>query len=435
MRACLFAALVLTVTPAAADKARRMTAEAVKLKGLTLKKTLDADLDGDGKRELIGVASASTGIQLVLVGEDADGAVVIGMAPPLPGKELAKAEVMGLLKGSQQIVLEVNDETPDEKVKRVRVYGASFKELFNSKVERPRATDARPEWETDKSIVQYGDPRAGWYFDDLQDDGVSEIIVRRNVGAQIIRIPRNDGDPVKLLTGIRERVWSWDADKSRYVEGPERLNDFLPAYGIASVKASGVWVEPKELKALQSKALSDALMQATAAAAAPGGAPSGTGGAVPLTDDVKADLSSYVKLGADGSLKTAWIENDARGDGKGEWLEVALAEEQPIHMVRLVLGCVDTDATFRAHNVPESFTLQLDVGGQHEVNLRKGGEFAGAVVAFTDEHVKMQDRSWAKTTLVFFDGKTKATTVRVALDKAIKQGKGNLTCISEMSVH
>jgi hypothetical protein len=49
--------------------------------------------------------------------------------------------------------------------------------------------------------------------------------------------------------------------------------------------------------------------------------------------------------------------------------------------------------------------------------------------------VKIPDRPFAKTTLIFFDGKTEAQKVRITLDKAIKQGKGNLTCISEISVH
>ncbi len=428
-------ALALTIAePALAEKARRMTAEAVSLKGLTLIKLLEPDLDGDGRRDLVGVTTGPKGVLLVLIGENADGAVVTLIAPPAMGKELASVEVKALVppKGSQQIVLEVYDETPDEKVKRVRVYGAGLKELFYSKVERARIADARPEWETDKSIVLYGDPRAGWYFADLTDDGITEVVVRRNVGAQIIRVPTSDGEPVKLLTGVRERPWAWDADQGKYVEGPERLNDFLPAHAIASVTASSAWVEPKELKELTAKALSDALMQATASDSSDAGPAKE---AKELSDEVKVDLTPYMKAGADGDLSTAWIENQAKGAGAGEWLEVTLEEEQPIHMVRLVLGCVDSKKSFQAHNVPESFTLQLDGGAPHEVNRRERGQFKGAVVAFTDDLVKLADRPWAKTTLVFLTGKSEASKVRITLDTAIKQGKGNLTCISEMSVH
>lgn len=441
--AALVAPFIATfvAAPALAQKARRMTADAVKLKGLTLTKTLEADLDGDGRKEIIGVANGPKGVQLVLVGEEADGAVVTFVAPPAVGKEMAKVEVKSLVppKGSQQVILEVYDETPDEKVKRVRVYGAGLKEIFSSKIERSRDSEDRPEWETDKSIISYGDPRAGWYFEDLQDDGITEVIVRRNVGAQILRVPKDGGDPVKLLTGVRERAWAWDSDKGKYTEGPERLNDFLPAYTIASVDASSAWVEPRQLKELKAAALSDALMQATAkedgATEAAVAKDPKKKAAKELSDDVKIDLSPFIKVGADGSLATAWIENDAKGEGKGEWLEVTLEEEQDIHMVRLVLGCVDTKGSYKSHNVPEAFTVQLDSGGQHEVNRRSRGDFKGTVVAFTDDLVKLQDRPWAKTTLVFFDGKTEAKKVRITLEKATKQGKGNLTCISEMSVH
>jgi hypothetical protein len=436
----------LVSVPAHAEKSRRMTADAVKLKKLTLQKTVDADLDGDGRKELIGVCTGEKGVQLALIGEDADGAVVTQVAPPAVGKEVAKVDVKTLVppKGSQQVVLEVYDETPDEKVKRVRVYGADgsgpnvkLKEIFNSKIERARSAEERPEWETDKSIIQYGDPRGGWYFEDLQDDGVTEILVRRNTGAQIIKVKKDDGSDVKLLTGVRETVWSWDADKAQFVKGEEHLNDFLPALTVTSVDASSAWVEPKELKELKAAALSEALQNAASdeAAADANGKAKDKKAKKEVTDEVKVDLSPYIKKVADGSLSTAWIENDEKGDGKGEWVELTLEEESEIKMVRLVLGCVDSKKDFATHNVPESFSIQFDNGGQYEVNRRERGKFDGKIVAFTDELVKLQDRPWAKTTLVFFDGKTEAKKVRVTLGKAIKQGKGNLTCISEISVH
>lgn len=426
-------AAVPAVPAAAQTKSRRMTADAVKMKDLTLQKTLDADLDGDGKKELVVIASGKKGIQAALVGENAEGAVVTFVAPPAVGKEMAKVEVKKLVPPAEAIILEVYDETPDEKVKRVRVYGAGLKEIFSSKIERPRNADERPIWETDKGIIQYGDPRGGWYFEDLQDDGISEVVVRRNVGAQIIKIEKDGSDePVKLLTGVRERAWTWDPGLGKYSEGPERLNDFLPAYTIAGVEASSAWVDPKELKELKAKALSEALEQATAKEGDPKDPKKA---AKELSDEVKVDLTPYMKLGADQNLATAWIEGDEKGDGKGEWLEVTLDEEQDIHMVRLVLGCVDTKASFKAHNVPEVFSVQLDSGGQHSVNRRERGKFEGAIAAFTDDLVKLNERPWAKTTLVFFDGKTEAKKVRITLEKAIKQGKGNHTCISEVSVH
>ena len=70
-----------------------------------------------------------------------------------------------------------------------------------------------------------------------------------------------------------------------------------------------------------------------------------------------------------------------------------------------------------------------------EIDRRSPGKFDSPSIGFSDGLVKLKDRPWAKTTLVFFDGKTEAKKVRLTLDKAIKQGKGNRTCISEVSVH
>ncbi|MCC7071803.1 MAG: hypothetical protein IT383_10795 [Deltaproteobacteria bacterium] len=431
----LFGALALLLacsSAAAQSKSRRTTDEALKQKHLTRQKLIEPDLDGDGKKEVVAVCSAESGIVLALIGEDAAGAVVTQVTPPVGGKEIAKIETKELIppKGSSQLVVEVYDDTPDEKVKRVRVYGPDgsgatikLKEIFSSKIERSKSKDDRAEWERDDSIVRYEEPRPGWYFEDVEEDGIVEVLVRRQ--PQIISIAKKGGDPVRIVTGVRERRWSWDNDKAKYTEGADQLHDFLPAYEVAKVEASSVWIDPKDEKDRKARALSDALMQATNAGKSE----------LDLKDDVTFDTSDLVKLGADGNLATAWIEGDAKGDGKGEWIELTLAEESTVHMVRVVSGCVESKQAMKSHNVPESFTIKLDSGGDAHVNRRDGGRFEAPVVAFTDDLVKLADRPWARTTLVFFDGKSDATKVRVTLDRAIKQGKGNQTCISEISVH
>ena len=69
------------------------------------------------------------------------------------------------------------------------------------------------------------------------------------------------------------------------------------------------------------------------------------------------------------------------------------------------------------------------------MNRRSPKEFAAPVIALSDALVKIKDRPWATTTLVFFDGNKTASRVRITLDNVAKQGKGNLTCIAEVSVH
>ncbi len=460
-----------------ANSSRRTTADAVKLKGYEMVKFADIDVDGDGRRELIVLAKdKDRALRLLVVGEDKEGAVVTQVLDPVGGKDLVTFKGQQMVKGNaaQQVILEVLDETPDEKVKRVRVYASKegrLQQTFTSVLTRNKKVDERDEWERDDTIVKYGDPRGGWYFTDIEEDGVTEILVRRK--AQILAIPGEDS-VVKVLTGVREQVWRWDDSTFAFLDRGERLNEFLPIQPVASVTASSAWIEPMELKELQRNALSDALMKtgkpdAKASEGAMGGefdfaledletpAPKPvvvkkpakekappkvktSEGAKPKKDkpepepEIEIDRSSYMARGADRNLATGWVE-DAPGDGKGEWIEITLEDETPIKMVRVVSGCVDTKNTFNAFSVPESFSIRFDGGSDAMVNRRSPKEFDKPIIAFTDNLLKLKDRPWAKTTLVFFDGKRTAKKVRLTLDHAIKQGKDNNTCISEVSVH
>ncbi len=471
----LISAVTLLSTSAIAQQgkasSRRTTAEAVKAKGFEMVKFTDVDVDGDGRRELIVLAKDKEGLRLLLVGENKEGAVVTQVLEPAGGKELVTFKGQQLVNATpaQQVILEVLDETPDEKIKRVRVYGSKdgrLQQTFTSVLIRNKKVDERDEWERDDSIVKYGDPRGGWYFTDIEEDGVTEILVRRK--AQILAIPGED-KVVKVITGVREQVWRWDDSSFAFLDRGERLNEFLPILELKSVTASSAWIEPMELKELKRNALSDALMKTgKPSEGAMGGefdfaledidgSPSKPVPAVkkatpkkPATatkptkatkkpaaeaePDVEIDRSSYMARVADRNLATGWVE-DAPGDGKGEWVELTLEEETPIKMVRIVSGCVDTKQKFMAFNVPESFTIRFDGGSDAMVNRREPKNFDRPIIAFTDNLLKLKDRPWAKTTLVFFDGKRTAKKIRLTLDKAIKQGKDNNTCISEVSVH
>ena len=155
----------------------------------------------------------------------------------------------------------------------------------------------------------------------------------------------------------------------------------------------------------------------------------------PAEPEIEIDRSKFMAFGADKNLATAWIEDDDKSDGKGQWIEVELEEESAVKMVRVVAGCVDTNQSFRSHNIPESFLVQLDGGSEARIDRRDPGKFDNPSIAFSDALFKSKERPWMKTTLVFFEGKQTAKKVRITLDKAIKSGKSNQTCISEISVH
>jgi hypothetical protein len=497
MRVCsLFAVvccgLVLWSTTAQAQarrSSRRTTAEAMRQKGLTLVKHADIDIDGDGRKELFCIGRDDDGLRLVLVGEEPAGAVVLQVLPDAKGKDVVRLQGRQLIppRTSFQVALEVSDDNPDEDVTRVHVYGMDdgvVKEMFSSVMRRSHNTAERPVWESDPSIVHYGDVRGGWSFVDEDSDGVSEIRVRRK--PQLIEIA-GDKAPVRLVTGVRDQVWKWNEASFSYVESGEVLQNFLPALEIVKVTASSAWIPPEELKALQHPPAPSVEVKKPGSEGAAGGEfdfgledleqpeapaptkkpaeskrpkkpvpsksakPKGaatsetaadsldpTGGSAPnkpAEAAVVVDRSPYMRFAADRNLATAWIE-DADGVGKGEWIELELAKESPIRMVRVVAGCVATKESFTSHNVPESMSIQLSATQQAVVNRRQPTSFVSPVLAFSDSVVPpAKERPWAKTTLVFFDGKTVSQRVRLTLDKVAAQGDGQQTCISEVSIH
>lgn len=404
---------------AASDK--RTPNDAAKKEGLELLRSLAADFDGDGKSETLGVCEGQRGLRLCVFGENDAGAILKESLPWAGGTKLKDFEAKELnpkLPG-QEIILELYDETPDEKVKRVRVYSGYPKprEIFTSVIFRPKNESERAEWEQD-DVVKYGDARAGWYFWDEDGDGVSEIFVRRR--AQLIKVPRRDG-AARLLTGVREAVYAWadDARGGAYKEiEKDRFRDFLPALEIARTTGSAAWVPPKQLENLQSEALAKAVYAAT--------------DGKPVKSDIKIDFSPFFAHATDKDLATAWIENE-KGHGDGEWIEIELSEVAPIHMVRVVGGCAEDKRSFRQHNVPERFELRFDTGERALVDLKDPKRPDRPAVAILQIPVK--DRPFAKQALVFFDGKVRSKKVRLTLDAVKRQGRANRTCISEVSVH
>lgn len=479
----------MTAQGQARRSSRRTTAEAMRQKGLTLVKHADIDVDGDGRKELFCVGRDDDGVRLVLMGEEPQGAVVVQVLPDAKGKDVVSLQGRQLVppRTSFQVALEVADNNPDEDVTRIHVYGMDdgvVKEMFSSVLRRSHSAIERPVWETDSRVVRYGDVSGGWSFADDDGDGVSEIHVRRK--PQLIEI-EGEKAPVRLITGVREQVWKWNEASFSYVDSGEVLQNFLPALEVAKVTASSAWIPPEELKALQQppapaaevkkpgsegaaggdfdfgledleqpespaptkkpaepkkskkpaspnpatkKGASTSQTKTAAPAAAVGDTPQG-----PSEPPVVVDRTPYMRFAADRNLATAWIE-DASGVGKGEWVELELAKEAPIRMVRVVAGCVATKESFTSHNVPESLSIQLTATQQAAINRRQPTSFASPVLAFSDFVVPpAKDRPWAKTTLIFFDGKTVSQRVRLTLDKVAAQGDGEQTCISEVSIH
>lgn len=417
-------ALVLACTPAlvaVTAEARTTTADVAKKRGLTIEKTIHGDLDGDGDNETIGMCKGEQGLQLCVFSVDKEEAKLEHLLPRAGGRTLGRfwtedlvPEVLG-----SEVIVEVYDETPDEKVKRVRVYAGypSPREIFTSVIFLPKNKAERAAWDQ-PDVVQYGDARPGWYFIDIGENGTKEILVRRQ--PKVINVQRDGEAPARLLVGVYEAVYEYTGSPSdgAYREQPAtRFNEFLQPKEIASVRASSTWVRPDVRRELESEAL---------AAAVYGDDGDQTAPATP-----QIDFSPFTVKAADKSLDTGWVA-DSKG-GKGEWIELELSEPGPVRMVRVVPGCLENKAQFLGHNVPDKIEIRLDNRERAFVDLRAPKRVLPPVLAI--QPVKLGSKPWAQQYLVFLDGKTQAKTVRVTIDRFKKQGRANLSCISEVTVH
>lgn len=413
-------ALVSALAFASSVDARVTTADAAKKRGLTIEKTIHGDLDGDGSNDTLGMCNGEQGLQLCVFSVDKDEARLEHVLPRAGGRQLGRfwsedlvPEVLG-----SEVIVEVYDETPDEKVKRVRVYAGhpSPREIFTSVIYLPKNKAERAAWDQ-PDVVQYGDARPGWYFVDIGENGRKEILVRRE--PKVINVKRDGEAPARLLVGVYEAVYEYTGSPSdgEYREQPStRFNEFLKPRDITEVRASSTWVRPDVLRELKSEALAAAVYadEGTKAATEP-----------------EVDFSPFTAKAADKSLDTSWVAS-AKG-GKGEWIELELSEPGPVRMVRVVPGCLETKRQFLGHNLPDKIEIRLDDRERAYVDLRNPKKVLPPVLAI--QPVKVGSKPWAQQYLVFLDGKTQAKSVRVTIDRYKKQGRANLACISEVTVH
>lgn len=414
----LLLAAAIALLPAAAE-ARVTTADAAKKRGLTIEKTIHGDLDGDGKNETLGMCKGPEGLQLCVFSVDKEEARLEHVLPRAGGRTLGRfwtedlvPEVLG-----EEVIVEVYDETPDEKVKRVRVYAGYPKprEIFTSVIYLPKDKSKRAAWDQ-PDVVQYGDARPGWYFVDIGEDGKKEILVRRQ--PKVIAVKRDGEAPARMLVGVYEAIYEYagsPSDGAYRERGSARFNEFLQPREIAHVRASSTWVAPDIRRDLESEALAAAVY--------------GDGDAAPGGPEL--DLTEFTAKIADKSLDTGWIAD--RKGGQGEWVELELSEPGPVRMVRVVPGCLETKARFLGHNVPDKIEIRLDERERAFVDLRTPKKVLPPVLAI--QPVKVSNKPWAQQYLVFLDGKTQAKKVRVTIDRFKKQGRANLSCISEVTVH
>jgi hypothetical protein len=405
--------------PAAAADAKSPTA-AAKAAKVDLVQSQDADIDGDGKNETVGVCKSRKKGFFLCVFTHADEKVTLSAkSGKLSGKTVGKLKFMDLVKPkkAQEVVVEMYAETPDERIKRLYVFEGKpkLRQIFKTSAFQSKDKSERADWARDPEVIKWGNAKPGWYFQDLEMDGSTEIIVRKK--PKMLKVPLRKG-AAKIVVGAYEKVYGYEGEPGSgefQLINEARFVDFAPQKEVSSIKVSSQHL-PKDL---QDQMKADAM--ANALYGEEGGGNSGGSG--------DTEHKQWV---ADSNYDTGWLEG-ARGMGKGEKVELFLSERSNVHMVRVVPGCVMDKRSFRRHNVPRTFSISLDGFKKADVNTARVKDPGGAAVGILAMPIK--DRPWAKQYLVFFDGKTSTGRVVLELGAAKKQGSGNHTCVSEIAVH
>lgn len=377
----------------------------------------------------VGACKKEAAMQLCIFDENNNSFSLKKPLVPLQGDRLHKLQIMELvsLLPGPEILLELYSENPDEKIKRLRVYTLhpEPREIFLSVIYYPKDIAKRETWERAKHIVKYGNPKPGWSFEGVGENPEAksnkEIVIRKK--PQVLQIPRENQDPIMLITGIRESIYAYQGDdKSGRFEASiqNRFVEFLPSKPPKEIRASGSFVPPKILRKMESEQLAAALVAATE-------------GDEEHSELKELDFSPYTLVVSDNDTNSAWIENDADGPGFGEWIEFSFEKPTEINMIRMVPGCTKSKNAFQAHNIPTKVELRFSDSSRAFVDLTRPEQPRSPVIAM--KNIALRGKPFAIQHLLFFEGKSKAKSVRVILNEVKQQGGTNRTCISEFSIH
>lgn len=386
-------------------------------KGYTLVgKPLLVQLRSNGAPLEVAACANDEGLSLCVTHATPEKRTWKGATSPLGGSKLKSLRAEDVVPGvaGDEIIVEVYGATPDEKIKRIEIFtaGAPLRSIFKNAVFRSTDKRERPAWERDRRAIRFGDPRPGWFFTDDDENGTPEIRVRRR--AQYIQVPVEKGR-VGVVTGVREALYQYvgDALSGQFEQQRERIVEFAERREPVRFATSSQWLPEDVEHELSSVAL------------AHGGAGDEADAAV-----LRA-RQEYLQWASDRNLDTAWVEGK-KGVGEGEWVELAFEDAEPVHMVRVVAGCVADKRWMRDHDEPVVFTLQFD--GRHQTLVDRDQLLKPRGKARAMIELPVKDKPWARQTIIFFDGSIKAQRVRLTIDKVDRAGRKRAACVSEIDV-
>ncbi|MCA9555282.1 MAG: hypothetical protein KC933_34940, partial [Myxococcales bacterium] len=251
---------------------------------------------------------------------------------PKKAKRVARFEARPMVGGpSPELVVVLEDPSPDEVAVSVRVIGATdagLQELFaDTFLVPPKAEAEGPE-------ITFGDASPHVVFADVRGgDGQEEVVWYS--GPQTLVLPGKDG-PVRFVIGAYRSVFAFVPEKGRFERVAQgEVEDFAAAKAVSEVKASAQ---------------------------------------VP-----KIWGTSQPFWGADGDLETSW--NVPAKEAKGQTLTVRLKGSPEVRMVRVVPGCGGSEVDWRRHQRISKFRVVLGSGQRFEVDRTALDELPAGVEA------------------------------------------------------
>lgn len=311
---------------------------AVRKTGRRVVRELELQLDGRGRPE--NAVVERKGDQLVVrilrfEGEPEEGKFVeVFKGTPVRAEKVSRFEARALA-GSRhpELVVVLDDPSPDETALRVRVVGHTdsgirelFAETFLVPAKRPKPAHT----------VVLGDARPHLVFADVRGDAQTEVVW--TTGPQTLVLPGAESD-ITYVIGAYRTVYEYKKASKRFEKVAEReVVDFAAAKTISAAKASSqvpkIW-----------------------------------GTAQPF-------------WGADGDLETSW--NVRAAGAVGQTLTVRLKDAPKVQMIRVVPGCGGSDLEWARHHRVERFRIVLGSGRRFVVDRASLSDLPSGVQAMAE---------------------------------------------------
>lgn len=404
-------ALLTLVLPASlAQAAVRYTGSEAegeaKSKGTAVVRELEADLDGDGTREIVVVersADKTMRLRALRVGGDEDEPVFEQLAASTPRKadRLLRLEARELTgERGAEVIAVLEESSPDDIVQHVRILGRTpggVGELFAQSFYTPRPAPADPR------TVTLGDATPRFAIRELAaTDGPharAEIAWVR--GPQVLQLGIGK-EPASVVIGAYEQVYRFQSGKGVFAaDAAASVVDFAapkPPYVVeASAQVPKIW---------------------------------GTAQAF---------------WGADGDLATAWTAGGPKL-GVGESMALSFRTPEEVQLLRIVPGCAGSAADWASHDRVRAFSVELSSGVRFELDRASWAKDPAAVelprpVRAVGDYPILGEGGVevGRQILVLLREKAAIRSARIAVTQVEAgkpaKGKAREVCIAEVSLH